>query len=176
MVVLAKGPGEEKEQNHLCREKVKIEVAGRTHRLYAMHDWGACATLITHAAASHAGLAPIRHSARVVAGVGGKGVESTCYYVVPLVDRDDEVQTIRATGVTRITKAPATKLPADMRKQFPMIGQVARLEHPGTEIDLLIGLDNQRWMAKHEDSSRMAGDNLRLMYSSLSRTLALIQL
>jgi hypothetical protein len=72
VVVLAKGRGEEKEQNHLCREKVKIEVAGRAHRLNAMHDWGASVTLISHAAASRAGLAPIRHSARVVAGVGGK--------------------------------------------------------------------------------------------------------
>jgi hypothetical protein len=174
MAVLAKGPGEEKEQNHLCREKVKIEVAGPAHRLHAMHDWGASVTLITHSVASRAGLAPIRRSARVVAGVGGKGVNSTCYYVVPLVDQDDEKQTIRATGVTRIAKALATKPPADMRKWFPMIGQVARLEQPAAEIDLLIGLDNQRWMPKHEDSSRMAGDNLRLMYLSLSGTYMLM--
>jgi hypothetical protein len=45
MVVLAKGPGEEKEQNHLCREKVKIEVAGRAQRLHAMHNWGTSVTL-----------------------------------------------------------------------------------------------------------------------------------
>jgi hypothetical protein len=38
MVILAKGLGEEKEQNHLCREKVKIEEAGCTHQLHAMHD------------------------------------------------------------------------------------------------------------------------------------------
>jgi hypothetical protein len=50
-----------------------------------------------------------------------------------------------------------------------MIGQVAGLEQPAVEIDLLICLDNQRWIPKHEDSSRMNGDNLRLMYSSLSR-------
>jgi hypothetical protein len=67
--------------------------------------------------------------------VGGEGVESTCYYVVPLVDRDDEVQTIRATGVARIAKAPATKPPSDIRKRFLMVGQAARLEQPTAEID-----------------------------------------
>jgi hypothetical protein len=39
------------------------------------------------------------------------------YYIVPLVDRDDEVQTIRATGVTQIAKVPAAKPSANMRKQ-----------------------------------------------------------
>jgi hypothetical protein len=67
----------------------------------------------------------------------------------------------------RIAKAPATKPPADVRKRFPMIRQEAVLEQPAIEINLLIGLDNQRWMPKHESSSRMAGDNLRLVYLSL---------
>jgi hypothetical protein len=36
-----------------------------------------------------------------------------------------------------------------------------------SRVDLLIGLDNQRWMSKHVRSSLVEGDNLRLMQSVL---------
>ncbi len=37
------------------------------------------------------------------------------------------------------------------------------MTRPAEEADLLIGLDNQRWMPRHASSSLMEGDNLRLM-------------
>jgi hypothetical protein len=76
--------------------------------------------------------------------------------------------------VARIAKAPATKPPTDIRKRFPMVGQAARLEQPTAKIDLLFVLDNQRWMPRHEGNSRIAGDNLRLIYSLLNGTYMLM--
>jgi hypothetical protein len=85
--------GGDSDQVHLCREDVKVEVAGKTHCLQALHDLGDTQTLITHEAAGRVGLTPIPHSARLVSGLGGKCLESTCFYVMPFVDGSAEVQT-----------------------------------------------------------------------------------
>jgi hypothetical protein len=90
------------DQGHLCRKDVKVEVAGKTHRLKALHDWGATQTLITHVAAGKMGLVRIRHSARLLSGLGSKCLESTCFYVVPFVDGCNEVQTFKDTEVAQI--------------------------------------------------------------------------
>ncbi len=103
--------------------------------------------------------------------MGGKCLESTCFYVVPFVDAGDEIQTLRATGVARISSLGASAPPGDIEKRFPLAaGWAARLERPAKDADLLIGLDNQRWMPKHVSSSLMEGDNLRLMHSVLGPT------
>jgi hypothetical protein len=54
-IMIVQKLGEEQSQVHLCREDVRLEVAGRTTRLHALYDWGASVTLITHAAAKEAG-------------------------------------------------------------------------------------------------------------------------
>ena len=167
--------GGDSSQSYSCREDIRAEVAGKTHRLHALHDWGATLTLITHDAADRAGLTPIRHSARLVSGLGGKCLESTCFYVVPFVDASDEIQTLRATGVARISSLGASAPPGDIEERFPLAaGWTARLERPAEDADLLIGLDNQRWMPKHVSSSLMEGDNLRLMQSVLGPTCMLM--
>jgi hypothetical protein len=99
--------GGDSSQSYSCREDIRAEVAGKT-------DWGATLTLITHDAADRAGLTPIRHSARLVSGLGGKCLESTCFYVVPFVDAGDEIQTLRATGVARISSLGASAPPGDV--------------------------------------------------------------
>jgi hypothetical protein len=162
-------------QSYSCREDIRAEVAGKTHRLHTLHDWGATLTLITHDAADRAGLTPIRHSARLVSGLGGKCLESTCFYVVPFVDGCDEIQTLRATGVTQISSLGASAPPSDIEGRFLLArGWAARLARPAEDADLLIGLDNQRWMPRHVSSSLMEGDNLRLMQSVLGPTCMLM--
>ncbi len=90
--------------------------------------------------------------------MGGKCLESTCFYIVPFVDAGDEIQTLRATGVARISSLGASAPPGDVEKRFPLVaGWAARLERPAEDADLLIGLDNQRWMPKHVSSSLMKG-------------------
>jgi hypothetical protein len=155
-------------QLYSCREDIRAEVAGKTYRLHTLHDWGATQTLITHDAADRAGLTPIRHSARLVSGLGGKCLESTCFYVVPFVDGCDEIQTLRATGVAQISSLGTSAPPSDIEERFPLArGWAAHLTRPAEDADLLIGLDNQRWMPRHVSSSLMEGDNLRLMQSVL---------
>jgi hypothetical protein len=161
--------------SYSCREDIRAEVAGKTHYMYALHDWGASKTLITHEAADRAGLTYIRHSARLVSGLGGKCLESTCFYVVPFVDGNDEIQTLRATGVARITSFGASAPPHDIEGRFPLAKEWAeRLARAAGEVDLLIGLDNQRWMPRHVSSSIMEGDNLRMMQSVLGPTCMLM--
>jgi hypothetical protein len=143
-------------------------VAGRTHCLHILHKWGATQTFISHEAAGRAGLTPIRYSARLVSVLGGRCLESTCFYVVPFVDGCDEIQMLRATGVARITSFGASVPPVDMEERFLHArGWAARLTRSAEDADLLIGLDNQRWMPRHVSSSIMEGDNLRLMQSVL---------
>ncbi len=100
--------GGDSSQSYSCREDIRAEVAGKTHRLHTLHDWGATLTLITHDAADRAGLTPIPHSARLVSGLGSKCLESTCFYGVPFVDAGNEIQTLRATGVARISSLGAS--------------------------------------------------------------------
>jgi hypothetical protein len=77
--------------------------------------------------------------------------------------------------VVRISSLGASTPPGDVEKRFPLAaGWTARLERPAEDADLLIGLDNQRWMPKHVSSSLMEGDNLRLMQSVLGPTCMLM--
>ncbi len=107
-------------QSYSCCEDIRAEVAGKTQSLHNLHDWGATLTLITHDAADRAGLTPIRHSARLVSGLGGRCLESTCFYVVPFVDASDEIQTLRATGVARISSLGTSASPGDVERRFPL--------------------------------------------------------
>jgi hypothetical protein len=75
---------------------------------------------------------------------------------------------LRATGVARIASFSASPPPDDIEERFPRArGWGARLARPAGETDLLIRLDNQRWMPRHVSSSLLEGDSLRLMQSVL---------
>ncbi len=94
---------------------------------------------------------------------------------MPFVDAGDEIQTLRAMGVARISSLGASAPPSDVDGRFPLAtGWAARLGRPAEEADLLIGLDNQRWMPRHVSSSLMEGDNRRLMQSVLGPTCMLM--
>jgi hypothetical protein len=79
------------DQVHLCSKDIKVEVVGRGYRLYGLHDWGTTQTFTTHAVAGKVGLVLIRHLARLVSGLGGACLESTYYFMVPIVDYCDVV-------------------------------------------------------------------------------------
>jgi hypothetical protein len=42
-------------QSYSCQEDIRAEVAGKTHSLHTLHDWGGTLTIITHGAAARAG-------------------------------------------------------------------------------------------------------------------------
>ncbi len=58
--------------------------------------------------------------------MGGECFESTCFYVVPFVDGNDEIQTLKATGVARITSFGASDPPHDIERRFPLAKGWAR--------------------------------------------------
>ncbi len=77
--------------------------------------------------------------------------------------------------MSRISSLGASAPPSDVEGRFPLArGWAARLARPAEEADLLIRLDNQRWMPRHVSSSLMEGDNLRLMQSVLGPTCMLM--
>jgi hypothetical protein len=91
------------------------------------------------------------------------------YYVVPVVDEDDKVRSVKAMGVDRIATLAAMDVPTDMERRLPQAkGFEKKLARPAGDVEMLIGMDNQGWMPKHVGSSQVKGDNLGLMQSMLS--------
>jgi hypothetical protein len=167
-VMVVQGIGDKKAQVHLCREDVRVEVAGKTSRLHTLYDWGVTVTLVTHAAAKRAGLKRTRQTPLVIARLSSECTMVDSHYMVPVVNRDDKVRTVKAMGVSHIMTLEATEVPADIEKRFLQArGYGNKLVRPAKDVELLIGMDNQGWMPKHIGSSQVKGDNLRLMQSML---------
>ncbi len=145
-----------------------MEGAGKAGRLHALYNWGATITLVTHAAAEKAGLRRMRQPVAVIAGLGGRCTMVDSYYMVPVVDGDDKVQSVKALGVYHITTLASAVL-TDIRRRLPQAkGFKEKLARPAGDMEMLIGMDNQGWMPRHVASSQIEGDNLRLMQSMLS--------
>jgi hypothetical protein len=78
-----------------------------------------------------------------VSGLGGKWTNTSHHYMVPVVNVDDKIQTVKAMGVARIAPLSATKFLADIEERFLQTkGRGTRLARPAKEFDLLIGMDN----------------------------------
>jgi hypothetical protein len=58
--MVVQGIGDKKAQVRLCREDMRVEVAGKTSRLHTLYNWGATVTLVTHAGTKKAGLKWVR--------------------------------------------------------------------------------------------------------------------
>ncbi len=91
------------------------------------------------------------------------------YYMVPGVDGNDKVWSVKTIGVDHIMTLAATDVPPDIERRFPQAeGFRERLARPARGVEMLIGMDNQGWMPKRVGSSKVEGDNLRLIQSMLS--------
>jgi hypothetical protein len=110
--MVVQGIGGEKVQVYLCRKGVRMEGAGKVGRLHTLYDWGVTVTLVTHSAAEKAGLKWVRQSATAINGLGGKCTMVDSYYMVPVVDGDDEVRSVKALQVDYITTLMATETSA----------------------------------------------------------------
>ncbi len=146
---------------------VSVEISGRSQQLQVLYDSGATVTLITHKAADRTGLQPIHQQLKSVSGLNGVVVASSCFYMVPMVDCNDEVQVVKAFGVARIAWMDQGTHPPEMEARFPRLkGEAINLQQDEGYVDLLIGADNSRWMPAYVGSSEFPFDNLRLMMSS----------
>ncbi len=151
----------------LCRQMVSVEVSGRSQQLRVLYDSGATVTLIIYVAADRAGLQPIRQQLKSVSGLNGVVVASSCFYMVPMVDFNDEVQVIKAFGVAWIAWMDQGMLPTEMEARFPWLkGETPNLQQDEGYVDLLVRADNSRWMPTYVGSSEFPFDNLLLMMSS----------
>jgi hypothetical protein len=102
-ILVVQGIGDEKALVHLCREEdVRMEVAGKASHLHTLYDWGATVTLVTHAAAEKAGLKRVRQPNSAIAGMSGGCTMVNSYYMVPVVDGDDKVRSMKAMGMNPI--------------------------------------------------------------------------
>jgi hypothetical protein len=154
---------------------ISVEIGGRSQQLQVLYDSGATLTLITHEAADRTGLQHIRQQLKSVSGLNGVVVSSSCFYMVPMVDCNDEVQVIKAFGVARIAWMDQGTLPPDMDARFPQLtGEAINLQQDEGYVDLLIGADNSRWMPAYVGSSEFPFDNLRLMMSTFGERFILM--
>jgi hypothetical protein len=168
-VMVVQGIGARVAKVFLCREDIGVEGAGKASRLHALYDWGATVTLVTHAAAVRIGLERKRQTPAAIAGLGGRCTMVDSYYMVPVVDDDDKVRVVKALGVDHITTLTAADVTEDIVTRLPRTkGFVEKLARPAGDVEMLVGMDNQGWMPMHVESSRVEGDNLRLMQSVLS--------
>jgi hypothetical protein len=168
-VMVVQGIGAGKAKVFLCREDVRVEGAGKASRLHALYDWGATVTLVTHAAAVRAGLERKRQSPAAIAGLGGRCTMVDSYYMVPVIDSNDKVRVVKALGVDHIMTLMASNVTEDIVTRLPRTkGFAEKLARPAEDVEMLVGMDNQGWMPMHVESSRIEGDNLRLMQSVLS--------
>jgi hypothetical protein len=153
----------------LCREDIRVEGAGKASRLHALYDWGATVTLVTHAAAVKAGLERKRQTPAAIAGLGGR-----CTMVRQLLHgagrrRQRQGEGCEGLGMDHITTLAASDVTEDIVTRLPRTkGFVEKLARPAGDVEMLVGMDNQGWMPMHVESSRVEGDNLRLMQSMLS--------
>jgi hypothetical protein len=168
-VMVVQGIGAGKAKVFLCREDIRVEGAGKASRLHALYDWGATVTLVTHAAAVKAGLEQKRQTPAAIAGLGGQCTMVDSYYMVPVIDGNDKVRVVKALGVDHITTLAASEVTEDIVTRLPRTkGFVEKLARLAGDVEMLVGMDNQGWMPMHMESSRVEGDNLRLMQSVLS--------
>jgi hypothetical protein len=104
-----------------------------------------------------------------VAGLGGRCTTVDSYYMVPVVDGSDVVRMVRALGVDHIATLAAADVTWDVVTRIPQTkGFAEKLARPAGDVEMLIGMDNQGWIAVPVESSQLASDNLRLMQSVLS--------
>jgi hypothetical protein len=76
-------------------------------------------TFVTHAAAKKAGLGRVRQPTSVIPGLSGGCTTVDSYYVVPVVDGNDKVRSVKAMAVDHIATLAAKDMPTNIKRRFP---------------------------------------------------------
>jgi hypothetical protein len=134
--------------------------------LKVMFDSNASYTLILHAAAARAALAPKGREMWVMSPDSGEMDESSCRYSVPLVDCHGNMHLLRARGVDYTIYAKERKVPPTAATVFTeMEGEASRAHQAAGMIDLIVGQNNGQWHPRKVCNSWQIEDNLTLMRS-----------
>ncbi len=97
---------------------------------------GGTVTLVTHAAAEKAGLKRVRQPISAIAGLSSGCTMVDSYYMVPVIDRDSNVRSVKAMGLNGIATLVAMDVPADIERRFPQAkGFRKRLARPAGDVE-----------------------------------------
>jgi hypothetical protein len=135
-------------------------------QMNVLYDWGATASMITHRAAVRAKLLPVPRKEQEVAGLNGTKSRSGCTYEVPMMDHAGQIKLIHAAGVDKIAWLEEGNLPPKLKSMFPeLAGKTTILRQKKGEVDILMGLDNSRWLPRQVNDEGKPPSNFRLMKS-----------
>jgi hypothetical protein len=147
-------------------QRIRTGAEGADTELKVMFDSHTPHTLILHAAAAKAALAPAGRARWVMSPDIGELDESSCGYSVPLVDWQGNVHLLKARGVDYTIYAKERKVPPTAAAVFTeMEGKALKAHQAAGMVDLIIGQDNSKWHPIKVCDSWQAENNLTLMRS-----------
>jgi hypothetical protein len=121
-------------------QRIRTGAGAASTELKVMFDNNTPHTLILHAAAARAALAPVGRAKWVMSPDNGEPEESSCKYSVPLVDWQGNVHTLGARGVDYTIYAKERKVPLTAATVFTEIeGEASRAHQAAGMVDLIVG-------------------------------------
>jgi hypothetical protein len=150
----------------LCRQEAGVKCGKEILQMNLLYDWGATASMITHRAAVRAKVLPVPRKEQEGAELNGTKSRSGCTYEVPMVDHAGQIKLIHAAGVDKIAWLEEGNLPPKLKSMFPeLAGKTTTLRQKKGEVDILMGLDNSRWLPHQANNKGKSPGNFRLMKS-----------
>jgi hypothetical protein len=148
------------------RPRIQTGAEGVGTELKVMFDNNTPHTLILHAAATRAALAPAGREKWVIVPDSGEPEESSCRYSVPLVDWQGNVHLLKARGVDYTIYAKERKVPPMAAAVFTeMEGGASRAHQAAGMVDLIVGQNNSTWHPRKACDRWPVEGNLTLMRS-----------
>jgi hypothetical protein len=147
-------------------QRIRTQAEGKSLELRVMFDIDTPHTLISHAAAARAALAPRGGKMWVMSPDSGEMDESSCRYNVPLVDYQGNAHVFRARGVDYTIYTKERNVPPNAATVFTeMEGEASRAHLAAGMVDMIVGRNNEKWHPREVCDSWQAEDNLTLMRS-----------
>jgi hypothetical protein len=154
----------------LCRQEAGMKRGREVIKVNVLYDWGATVSMVTHQAAAKASLVPMPRKEKEVSGLNGTKSISGCTYEVPMMDHLGQVKLIHAAGVDKIAWMEEAVLPPKLDMMFPeLAGRTTILRQKEGEMDILMGLDNSRWLPRQASREDESPGSFRLMKSQFGK-------
>ena len=126
-------------------QRIRTRAEGKGLELRVMFDIDVPYSLISHAAAAKAALAPRGGKMWVMSPDSGEMDESSCRYHVPLVDCQGNVHVLRARGVDYTIYTKERNVPPNAATVFTeMEGEASRAHLAAGMVDMIVGRNNEK--------------------------------
>jgi hypothetical protein len=147
------------EEAEVFRQVLQASFLEKNTVIDALFDDAIPNTLITYESAVSIGLLPWED--KWVLARDGMMEESTCMYLVPVVDWQGKTQLIKAAGVKYAGYCGKTQVPELAKVVFPEAPkEVMEKCHEEGLVDMVIGAGNAQWLPQHLYDSWQPEDNL----------------